>query len=76
MNVETPSVALLMEVVFTTPTSASAVAVVANGLDDNEADDIVVDIVLEAVAFSNRVGGGVTDTVGPEVVGGVVLFVP
>lgn len=67
-----------MEVVLTTPTSEAAVAVVANSLDDNEADELVVVIVIvwEAVALSNRVGGGVTDTVGPDVVGGVVLFVP
>lgn len=76
---DTPSVALLMDVVLiTSPLSEAAVAVVANRLDDNEADDIVVVVIVldETVAFSNRVGGEVIDTVGPDVVGGAVLFEP
>jgi hypothetical protein len=66
-----------MDVVLIT-SPLSAIAVMANRLDDNEADDTVVVIVIldETVAFSNRVGGGVIDTVGPDVVGGAVLFEP
>lgn len=73
-----PSVALLMDVVLIT-SPLSAIAVMANRLDDNEADAIVVVVVVildETVTFSNRVGGGVIDTVGPDVVGGAVLFEP
>lgn len=73
-----PSVALLMDVVLIT-SPLSAIAVMANRLDDNEADAIVVVVVIvldETVTFSNRVGGGVIDTVGPDVVGGAVLFEP
>lgn len=78
MKVDTPSsvelLLLLMDVVVTTLLLAAAAIAVANRLDDNEADDIVV--VDEALAFSNRVGGGVIETVGPDDVGGVVLFEP
>ena len=64
-----------MDVVVTTLLLAAAAIAVANRLDDFEADDIVV--VDEALAFSNRVGGGVIETVGgKDVVGGVVLFEP
>jgi predicted dinucleotide-binding enzyme len=67
-----------MDVVLIT-SPLSAIAVMANRLDDNEADAIVVVVVVildETVTFSNRVGGGVIDTVGPDVVGGAVLFEP